>query len=244
MSIRPFAIAAAVAAAALLTPVLTAPPVLAKDDPAAAAKAREEVRKDLKEAKKQPFADLSYVVDTTKLADGRWEFRDVPPPADPDQGTMFNATFPSGNATDASASITFVVGKCIQVNNQTKKEYSQQFKSIGKSVKMSQVEDYAKGLYQEWMATATDQIKDKCKETDKKSVGPSKYWGCAVGTDKELKKRVRKDWFVWVSNTSAGSWTWTAEATTSEKFIDNKDWLEKLDNLMKNIKELKDPRLK
>lgn len=245
MYARAFTVAAAIAAAALLTPTIT---LLAKDDPAALKAAQDAVRKDLKEAKKVPSADLAYVIDTTKLKDGRWTFKDVAPPTDEIQGLMFHAEFPSGNATDTSSSISVVIQKCAHVKKEANgtATMNRPFKAWGKSVEMADLDGIAEGEYQEFILTATDAIPDKCTPPSKKgAVGPAKLWGSAVATDKESKKRVRKDWFLWIAQDKRlGGLTWWAEATTAEKFIDTPEWNAKLVDLMKNIVELKDKRLK
>lgn len=248
MSARHLCVSLAVvgAAAALLAggPVVTAKE---KDDPAAIAATRLKIRDEYVAKKVYPTADLSYAVDSAKLKDGRWVIRVMPAPENPDQGHMFSADFPSGNATDASSSIQFNVFKCIQYKMEGKARSNKQyeFKAWGKSVPMTDVEQFATGLYEDWIRLATDVIKDKGKRPDNKgTVGPAKYWGYAVGTDKDEKKRVRKDWYVWVQNGSAGAFTWWAEVTTAEKFVDNPDWIAKIEDMMKNFKELNDKRLK
>lgn len=243
MSARVFALAAAVGCSAFVAFEVAA---VAKDDPAAIKIARDAVRKDLAAKKMHPTADLSYVVDTNKLKDQRWEIKDLPEPADPWQGLMFEATFPSGNQTDPAPSIDFLVQKCVQQKTEGGKTqpFAREFKACGKNVKLADVEGLVSACYEEFLATATDPIKDKCKPTTKCSVGPAKLWATAVATDKEAKKRVRMDWYAWAASTKVGTFTWTVTVTTSERFIDNKDWPDKVEELLKNFKELNDPRLK
>lgn len=244
MSARIFAVAAAVGCAVVLALGSAA---VAKDDPAAIKAARDAVRKDLAAKKKHPTADLTYVIDTEKLKDKRWEFRDLPEPAEPWQGHMLAVSFPSGNATDTSPSITLNAFKCVHFvqEGKSRRPFAHDFKTIGRNVPVSEVEKLAVGYYDEFIATASDLSKDKCSSPESKSgVGPAKYWGTAVGTDKEEKRKVRKDWYFWSASTKIGTFTWWVEVTTGEKFIDVKEWQEKVDELMKNLKELSDPRLK
>jgi hypothetical protein len=235
-------LAAAVAGAYLAVPSLG---VFAKDDPAKVASDREALKKDYAAAKKYLFADLSYFVDSAKLADSRWEFGAVKEDADPSQGRMFNASLPSGNATDAVPSIVINVFKCIQKDNAKKVEYTYPFKAWGKTIKLADTANFALGHYMDWTLSATDVIKAKCREPDKGGIpsgGPAKLWGYAVGTDAEEKVRQRKDWYVWVNNDKVGAWCWWATATTRDKFIDVKEKTDMIGDLMKNIAETKDGR--
>lgn len=248
MSARMFAVAAAVAVAAILTPSLT---LLAKDDPAAIRAAREEVRKKFKDAKKIPSADLSYYVDTTKMKDSRWQFSDTAEPAGVDDPKpMFHASFPSGNATDASASIDLYVWRSPHSKTEGggRSVFSTTFKNWGQTVKVSDIKDMAAGYYEDFIAGATDLRKEQCKSPKKVSIGVAEWFGCAVGSFKDegdsAAVRMRRDWYVWGQTGSTGAFTWLARFTTSAKFIDNEDWLLKIPDLMKNMKELSDPKLK
>src|SRR6185295_1162627 len=157
-------------------------------------------------------------------------------------GVMFYATFPSGNPTVATPSIKFRVYKCIGSDSVKKTEYSKEFKAWGKTIKVSDTKHMAEGYYWDWTLQATDLIKAKCHVPDKKNIGVAEWWGCAVGTDKESKQRVKMDWYIWTNNSRIGTWFWNVEAETADKFIDVKEWPEKLDDLMKNIVEVTDPR--
>jgi hypothetical protein len=244
MNSRTLYVAAAIAAAYFAAPTLG---VSAKDDPAKAAADRDALRKEYAAAKKYLSQDLTYFVDSTKLKDSRWEFQTkIAQGPDPNQGLMIAADFPSGNPTDATPSIQFRIAKCAEKITKDGKtsEYSHEFKSWGKSIKLADTKTMAEGYYMEFMASVTDPIAAKSKKSDKREVGPSKYWGCAVGTDKESKKRVRMDWYVWTDANKVASYHWWAEVTTAEKFIDNKEWTDKIDDLMKNVVECKDPRAK
>lgn len=248
MHSRAALLTAAVATAALLASALTAS---AKDDPAKIKADRDAVRKDLAAKKLHPTADLTYVVDISKFKDTRWDIKDLAEPEDKWQGHMFHATHGSGNDSDPSAAIELNVFKCVHTKQEggQKQDFQHEFKLWGKSVKMAMVEQIAVGYYEDFMAGATDVSKDMCKSPDKKSgIGPAKYWGCAVGTAKDdasgAKKRMRMDWYVWTVSESIGTFTWWAEVQTAEKFIGKEGWPEKIDEMMKNFKELKDPRLK
>jgi hypothetical protein len=240
MLARIVSVAAAVAVACVAVPTIVA---YAKEDPAKAAAARDALKKEYKAAKKYITADFTYYVDSTKLK-YTWDFKDVAPPADPDQGLMMEASM-SPMASDTTQSVNMVIQKCAQKNDTKHVEYTNQFKAWGKTVKMADVENLIMGFYQEFMLTCTDPIKDRSHPPMKRDVGPAKLWACAVGTDKEEKKRVRKDWFVWPLN-DKGAWTWFASSTMAEKLIadpkDEKNWAEKVDDLMKNVVPLTDAR--
>jgi len=239
MNLRLLSISAAVALAWFLPTFVAS----AKDDPAKIAADREALKKEYLAAKKYLFMDMTYFVDWNKLKDSRWEIdTKIEPGPDPDQGTMFRATFPSGNPTDTTPSINLRVYKCIQTDSVKKTEYNQEFKAWGKTVKVSDTKNMALGYYYDWTLQATDVIKSKCKLPDKKAIGVADWWGCAVGTDKESKVRVKMDWYIWVSTNRIGSWHWNATAETSEKFIDVKERADAIDDLVRNFQETKDPR--
>ncbi len=243
MNFRFVSLAAAVGAAVGVSFALAPTAASAKDDPTKVAADRDALKKEYLAAKKFPFMDLSYYVDSTKLKDSRWEIdTKIEPGPDPDQGTMFRASFPSGNPTDTSPSISFRVYKCIQQDSAKNTKFIKEFKNWGKTVDVSNTKQMAEGYYWDWYLGATDPVKSKCHVPEKKTIGVADWWGCAVGTDKESKKRVKMDWFVWVSSTRQGSWHWNVECETAEKFIDVKEWGEKIDDLMKNIEKMNDPR--
>jgi hypothetical protein len=247
MSARALCAAAAVAISALVALSVDA---TAKDDPATIKANREAVRKKFKDAKKYPFGDLSYFCDSTKLKDARWEFRDHAEPTGVDDNhAVFSASFPSGNASDPTPSIDFLVFRMCHhkdVGGGKRQPFSYTFKSWGKSVPISDVKDMATGFYEDWIREAQDVIKDKSQATKKTKVGPADYWGYAVGTDSETKKRVRKDWYLWVDNGGEVPFTFIAQFTTADRFIDADDgkWVDKIAELMKSLQELKDPKLK
>jgi hypothetical protein len=243
MSARFLSIALATAAAAILVPAVGA---FAKDDPAKVKSDREALLKDFKAAKKYVTSEFSYVVDVTKLKDQRWEFADIPPlvPAKGVIPVVMKATL-SPNPSDPSASIEVLVYRAQQSDSVANTVSSYQFNAWGKSVKVSDVGDMAQGHWEEFMLTATEPSKEKSKAPQKVSIGPAKLWGYAVGTDKETKQRVKKDWFLWTSNDRLAGYTWWIEATTSQKLFmsaNYKDWNERLENLVKGIVDLKDPR--
>ena len=245
MSIRPFVVAAAVAAAAALTPVLTAPSVLAKDDPAAEAKAREAVKKDLKEKKFFYTFDLSYAVDSVKLKESRWSWKDPPPfnEVTEKKGGQFYAVLA---AETGEQWVQLAVSKMPHFERQgnSQSNFNYEFKSWGKSVAVSKTGDMAEGFYEDWIRECTDPIKDKSKATKKRTLGPGEYYATAVGTDKDDKKRVRKIWVVWGTTGSGTPCTWVAVATIAEKFVDTEEITKKVEDMISGMKEVTDKRLK
>ena len=244
MSIRPFVVAAAVVAAAALTPVLTSRPLLAKDDAAAIAAAKEAVKKDLKEKKFFYTFDLSYAVDTVKLKESRWSWKDPPFPGANEKGDVqYLATL----ASDAGERwVQFIVIKRphFERNGSQQSNFQHEFKSWGKTVPVSKIGDMAEGFYEDWIREATDVIKDKSKPTKKRALGPGEYYATAVGTDKDEKKRVRKIWAIWGTTGSGTPCTWNVEATIAEKFVDTEEIIKKVEDMIAGLKEVKDPRLK
>lgn len=237
-------VAAAVAAAAVLTPLLTSRPLLAKDDPGAEAKAREAVKKDLKDKKFFYTFDLTYSVDSAKLKETRWSWKDPPFPEATEKDNMqFNATLASDTG---ERWVQLGVWKMphFERKGNSQSNFTYEFKSWGKSVQVSKIGDMAEGFYEDWMKECTDPIKDKCKPTKKRALGPGEYYATAVGTDKDEKKRVRNIWVVWGTTGAGTPCTWFAKATIAEKFIDEPEIIKKAEDMIAGLKELKDPRLK
>jgi hypothetical protein len=247
MSMRPYVLAAAVAAAAALTPVLTSRPLLAKDDPAAQAAAKEAVKKDLKEKKFFYTFDLSYSVDSAKLKESRWSWKDPPfPGAMEKQDLQFAATLASDSGEQW---VRLLIWKMphFERNGNQQSNFTHEFKSWGKTVPVSKTGDMAEGYYENWIREATDVIKDKCKATKKRALGPGEYYATAVGTgteEEDQKKRVRKIWVLWGTTGAGTPCTWLAQATIAEKFIDTEEIIKKAEDMIGGLKEIKDPRLK
>jgi hypothetical protein len=245
MSMRPYVLAAAVAAAAALTPVLTSRPLLAKDDPAAQAAAREKVKKELKEKKFFYTFDLTYAVDSQKLKESRWTWTDPPPfqEVSEKQGGQFYVTLASETG-EQWVTLAVIKSPHFERHGNQQSDFQHEFKSWGKTVPVSKIGDMAEGFYEDWIREATDVIKDKCKATKKRTLGPGEYYATAVGTDKEDKKRVRKIWAVWGTTGAATPCTWIAIATIAEKFVDTDEIIKKAEDMIGGLKEIKDPRLK
>jgi hypothetical protein len=249
MSHRALAVALAVAAAVAvaITPCITAS---AKDDPAAIKAKREAVRKKYKDAKKYPFGDLSYYCDASnpKEFDSRWSVSDTQEPADVTDGhPMFAATLGSGNDADPVPVIEIYVWRTPHWKDEgggKKSTFNHEFKSIGESVQISDVKKLAIGYYEDWIKECKDFIKDKSMPTTKKSVGPAEFWGYAVGTDKDKQKRIRRDWYLWAQQSSSPPFTWLIQCDVSEKYIDSKERVAKILEVVSNIKELKEAGIK
>jgi hypothetical protein len=246
-----------VASAALLAGsaavfAVSAPASAAKDDPAAAKAAREAVRKKYKDAKKYPFADLSYYLDTTKMKETRWEVHDTSEPSGVDDPhPMFSATLPSGNASDPTALVDINVWRSPhwKMEGGKKSVFSHEFKAAGKTAQVSNVKEMAAGHFEDFMKSCKEPLKDKSSAPEKKQTGPAEWWGWAVGTvdDKDDPwngKRARRDWFLWAQPSTAPPYTWLIQVTTSEKVYDKPEFVEKIVELVKNVTELKDPALK
>ena len=244
MSIRPYAVAAAFAAAAVLTSVLVPGPLLAKDDPAEIAAAREAVKKDLKEKKSFFTFDLSYAVDTVKLKESRWSWKDPPyPEAKEKEDLQFLATLASDSG-EVWVRLAIWKSPHFERNGNMTTTFSHPFKSWGETVLVSKIDDMAKGYYEDWIREATDVVKDKCKATKKRKLGPGEYYATAVGTDKDEKKRVRRIWVVWGTTGAGTPCTWLAQATIVDKFIDTEEIIKKTEDMIAGLKEIKDQRLK
>jgi hypothetical protein len=244
MNARILYVALAVAAAYLATPTLG---VSAKDDPAKQKADRDALVKEYKAANKFIDSSFTYFVDLTKTKDQRWTI-DSPAPSN-EKGKIspvMTATL-APNPTDASTSISLLIYRSLQADSAAKTVAQWEFKSWGKTVKVADMGEFAQGWWEEFMRTATDTIKEKSKAPQKVSLGPAKLWGYAVGTDKEMQKRVKKDWYVWINSDKSGGYTWWIEATTAAKLMESKDfkeWADRLDDFVAHLADLKDPRAK
>lgn len=243
MSARTFLIAGAFALSAALVPVFET--AAAKDDPAAQQKAREELRKELKETKKYfVFHDLSYFVDAPKLKDSRWDWKDPPPFSNVSekQGGQFYATWVPNAGGEWG--IRVVVNKMpfSERKGNTTSNFSYEFKSWGKSVLISKVDEMALGFYEDWLKESSEPLKEHCDAPKKMKVGPSDWYATAVATDKEEKKRVRKDWYVWAAPYAGTQCLWVAEFTFQDKFKEVEEVIKRSKDVMKEITEIKDKR--
>jgi hypothetical protein len=118
------------------------------------------------------------------------------------------------------------------------------FKAAGTTCMVSKIDEMAKGLYDDWLAESTEPIKDHCKEPKKQETGVAEWYATAVATDKELKKRVRKDWYVWGTTGAGIPCTWFATVTISDKFKDTEEVIQIAKNMMLQTVEIKDKRAK
>jgi hypothetical protein len=246
MSSRFLLVAGAVLLTAWATSVLTTTPsAAAKDDPAAKQKAKDDLKKELKDTKKYfVYYDLSYYVDAPKLKESRWVWKDPPPysPISDKQGAEFYAEWVP--TAGGEAGIRIVVEKMphSETKGGQKSVFSHEFKSWGKTVPVSKVDDMAKGFYFDWMKESAEPIVASCHEPKKQSTGPADWYATAVATDKDEKKRVRKDWYLWISQTPAGACTWVATVTIADKFKDVEEVIQRVKDLMTNTVEIKDKR--
>ena len=250
MSMRSVLVAAAVVAAAALTPVLTSGPLLAKDDPAAVAAAREKVRTEDKAKKWFAFSDLKFFVDSTKLKDQRWEFRDVnaPEPFDTAGGLVYSVSFPSSNPQDATPPARVSIQRWPHYEQKGNQRSPQQlqFKSAGMTVLISDWQEICVGFYKDFVAEPAEPVKGKCKSPDGKGLaGPAKVYGYATANAKESKKLERRDWYAWATTDPPIPMTYLCEVVIADMtFADSDERMAKVHELIKNIKELKDDRLR
>jgi hypothetical protein len=243
-AMRTLGVAATLAAAAF---VASAPSAAAKDDPAKAKADREALKKELKDKKCWYSYDLVYFVDSTKLKESRWDWKDPPPFKDVSEkkgGQLLLSLMTSAVGGEVAISIAVQKLPQYELNGSQKSVFSLPFSAWGKSVPVSKIDDMAQGFYEEWTRSATDVIKEKCHPPKKKAVGPAEWYSTAVGTDKDSKKRERHDWYVWGTTGAAVPCTWIGEVTIAEKFIDNDEFVQKSEDVMKNMKEITDKRAK
>jgi hypothetical protein len=242
--IRSLSVAVALAAAALLLPAL---PASAKDDPAKIKADREALKKEMKDKKLWYFHDLSYSVDPAKLKETRWEWKDPPPFKDLEEkkGGQFMADFCPTAGGAWAVRIAVIKMPHYQMTADNKRQpFERPFDAWGRSVLLSKIDEIAQGYFEDWIREATDVLKEKCIPTKKKNVGPAEYYSSAVGTDKELKVRVRKDWYHWGTTGAGIPCTWVAEVTFSEKFWDKEEFAQRAEDVIKNMKEITDKRAK
>lgn len=220
-----------VAAAAL------APTAYSKDDKEKEKEEREALVEKY-ETKKggKLFTHLPLYVDKEKLKETRWDFK-TPEAGNDTQKLELKALFPSSKA-DAPPRIEALFWsykhKTQQGSSSSIHNYRFDEANMEK-VLASDYENMLKAMYLTFMNTAKDKIEKECKEPKKKKVGPAKIFAQAVATDAKTSQRVRKEWYSWTEP----NWSIVVEVTYSTAVYDKDEWLDKVETLMKNIKDAK-----
>lgn len=220
-------------AAVLAVAVVAASPpeARAKDDAAERKEKREEHRKKLKEEGKLPFFDLSYFFDGKAAKETRWTQTDPPNAnAEEKKGVQFYATWTAKEGNPPL--IRVVIQKFIaQEGNST---YSTPFEYAGFSAPCGDKKKMAEGFYLDWIKQCTEPVKEKCIEPKKATAaGPADLFASAVATDKESKKRERRDWYVW-----GGKATWVVQfAFPDYEMVEKAKLDERAAEFMKFLKE-------
>ena len=230
---------AAVAALAAGAVVATLPPAaLAKDDAAERKEKRDAYKKKLKEEKKLPYHDLSYFVDVGTAKETRWTQTDPPPFDDLSEkkGGQFFATFALKEGSPPVVRVT--IQKFLAKDGNT--SYSLPFEYAGYSADCGDKKKMITGFYEDWIKKNTEPLKDKCDEPKKAAAaGPADLFATAVATDKESKKRERRDWYAWLGEGA----TWIAQFSYPDYEMVEKGKLnERVAEFMKYTKEAKPPK--
>jgi hypothetical protein len=229
----PLSVAVALAAA------LAVPAALAgKDDAADLKKKRDDYKAKLKEEKKLPFHDLSYYADLNVPKEFRWSQTDPPTSHDLSEkkGVQFRAAFALKEGSPPV--IQVIVQKFLaKEGNST---FSVPFEYAGFSAPVGDKKKMVEGFYLDWIKKSSEPVQDKCsKEPKKVSAGPADLFGTAVATDKESKKRERRDVFGWLGEGA----TWIAWFEYPDYEMVEKGKLdEKVLDLMKCLKDAKPPK--
>jgi len=230
-------LAVAAAAALMAAAIVSAEPaaVFAKDDAAERKAKREEFKKKLKEDKKLPYHDLSYMVDVGTAKETRWSQTDPPPAEDLSEkkGVQFYATFTLKEGSPPVVRV--VVQKFLaQDGNST---FSLPFEYAGFSAPCGDKKKMIQGFYEDWIKKNTEPVKGECIEPKKAgAAGPADLFASAVATDKESKKRERRDWYAWLGEGA----TWIAQFSYPDYEMVEKGKLnERVAEFMKYTKEVK-----
>lgn len=237
-----FVLAAAAVLAGVAVAGIAFPPAAEAGDDVKKAlelkKKRDAFRKKLKDDQKLPFFDLSYAADLKVCKDLRWTQTDPPPfqEVKEEQGGQFFAVW----SPDITKGTGIVIKAIKMVHKLGNSEYSNEFKYIGKKVKCSDDDGILEGYYEDFKIVAKPDERQlaKCIAPKKRKVGPADGYASVWGTDPETKKPTRQDFYKWKS----GNETWVVIAEFNEKFLDDPDILEKAEELIRSIKELKPPK--
>jgi hypothetical protein len=145
-----------------------------------------------------PFRDSPYVVDSARWKTTAWTVvQDLP--AD-DARVVFRAAESSVPDTGGRSALRVSIAAYAHWLRQghTQTPFILQFRSWGKSVPLSQVDEIAKAHYENWIREGVDIIKDRCRASaPTMSAGPARFSSRAIGTDATSRVREYRSWFVW-----------------------------------------------
>jgi hypothetical protein len=245
---------AIVAVALAASTALGGAAVVKEDDPVTQKADHEALRKALRDKKHWPYFDLSFSVDSVKVNDSRWTVTDPPPVQEPSElrGVQFYAQHVSDFGKPADMDFVVVKHPHYERKGNTQANYYMDFPKLGKRVFVSDVDEIAVCLYDEWTKDRLEFEEAKSSPTKEKATGQvAQFVATAVGKEAPAgggaPRRVRKVWYVW--STSGGMetpCTWTAEATIEESRLDGgtkeKDAQQRVENVMKATVPVKDKR--
>lgn len=199
-------------------------------------KKRDDYRKKQKDAGKLPFFDLSYAADPKAVQETRWSQTD-PPTSDAKEyeGLQFNAAW-SPDITKGGA-IRMFVQKFPHKTEDGKGKYTMNWEHAGKTCDCSDSDAMLLGKYLNEKRQMKDPIEKKCVEPKKRKVGPCDGYASVWGTDSQSQKRTRQDFYKWVDSGA----TWLITVVFEEKYLDDPGVMEKAEELIKTMRELKAP---
>lgn len=236
------------AAVALTAAVIfTTSAVLAKGDDAEKMKEdRDKVREAYEDPEKKAgytFYDLAYWVDVAKLEETRWSKNAVREPKH-DRGLQLHAKWENAASAAGGMTIEVFINKLIHKEQKGSviQPYSYPFDNLGESVSCVDHEAIIEGFYEDWKKGSKDVIEDQCTDVKKSKFKVPKYEAAAVATDKDSETRERREWYVWSDGKQVA--TYVVEIRYGTALLDNENLLEKGRDFVKNLKELKDKRVK
>ena len=189
------------------------------------------------------FYDLAYWIDVAKLEDSRWSKSEIREPVH-DKGVQLIAKWENAASAVPGMSISVIVQKFkyYEQNGNTRTPYSLPFNNLGESVSTEDWEGMLNGFYEDWKRSAKDVLEDQCQAPKKHKGGVPKMYAVAVGTDGQSQQRERREWYVWPDSKQIA--TYVISITYGEPLLANEGLLEKGPDFVKNLKELKDKKVK